>query len=241
MTDIISTLLSRAPRYNIKSGSDLTVTIQKEGASDSIEAELVNISAGGARFKVSEAILANEVLAVTIEAKRRNRKIVVSGEVCWASPAAGGDWGLGCSFNPEIPEEVLSGFAEDGTLERREHPREEIALRTTLQWELTNEQVSTWVLNYSRNGFCLLSQFAGKPGERVRLLLELDDEHLIVIRGKAQWEVESQRGFVIGCEFVESGDFAVMCDLAASRVPEKGRPPSRRRRWLGFIGPGRRT
>ena len=86
MTDIISKLLNRAPRYKIKSDSDLTVKIEKEGASDSIEAQLVNISAGGARFKVSQAILANEVLAVTIEAKHHNRKIVVAGEVCWVSP-----------------------------------------------------------------------------------------------------------------------------------------------------------
>ena len=90
MTDIISSLLSRAPRYQIKSDSDLTVTIGKEGASDSIKAELVNISVGGAKFKVSQAIFVDEVLAVTIEAKRRNRKIVVSGEVCWINPAAGG-------------------------------------------------------------------------------------------------------------------------------------------------------
>ena len=56
----------------------------------------MNISAGGARFKVSQAIVANEVLAVTIESKRRNRKIVVSGKICWARLEVTG--GLGVPF-----------------------------------------------------------------------------------------------------------------------------------------------
>ena len=127
----------------------------------------------------------------------------------------------------------MSEFAEDGTLERREHQREQMSLRTTVQWELNNESASAWVLNYSRSGFCLLSQFAGKPGERVRLQLELDDEQVIEVRGKIQWEVESQEGFVIGCKFVEPRGFAILSDLAASRVP--GKRMSRRRRWLGCI------
>ncbi len=108
-----------------------------------------------------------------------------------------------------------------------------MSLRTTVQWELNNESASAWVLNYSRSGFCLLSQFAGKPGERVRLQLELDDEQVIEVRGKIQWEVESQEGFVIGCKFVEPRGFAILSDLAASRVP--GKRMSRRRRWLGCI------
>jgi len=223
MTDLISSLLSRAPRYEIKSDSDLTVTIEKD-ASESIEAELVNISVSGAKIKVSQAILADEVLAMTIEAKLRNRKIVISGGVCWVRPATGDDWWLGCSFNPHIPEEVLREFAEDGTLDCREHERREIALRATVQWELNNEMASAWVLNCSRSGFCLLSQCAGKLGERVRLLFESDDEEVVEVRGKTQWSVESQKGFVIGCEFIESRDFAVLCDLA----PDLGISPSGR-------------
>jgi hypothetical protein len=240
MTDIISELLSRAPRYHIKSDSDLCVTIEKEDASDAIEAMLVNISVNGAKFKVSRAISAKEVLAVTIHAKRLNRTIVVSGEVCWVRPTTGDDWWLGCSLDPQIPEELLRELSEDGTIERREHQREQVSLHTTVQWELNNETASAWILNYSRGGFCLLSQFAGKPGERVRFQLELDGQQVILVRGKTQWVVKSQEGFVIGCEFLEPGDYNVMCDLAASREPDKGTSPGGRRhwlaRWLGLDG-----
>lgn len=242
MADIISTLVSRAPCYQIKSNSDLSVTIEKEDTSDSIEATLVNISAGGAKFKVSEAISAKEVLALTIEAKRRNRTIVVSGEVCWVRPTAGDDWWLGCALDPQIPEQLLCELSEDGTIERREHQREEASLRTTAQWELNNETASAWILNYSRGGFCLLSQFAGKPGERVRLQLELDDDQLIFVPAKTQWVVKSQEGFVSGCEFLEPADYNVLSELAASRLPDKGTSRGGRRhlwgRWFGRDGSG---
>jgi hypothetical protein len=232
MTDIISTLVSRAPRYQIKNDRDLSVTIEREDASDPIEATLVNFSVSGAKFKVSQAISAREVLAVTIQAKRRNRTIVVSGEVCWVRPTAGDDWWLGCSLDPQIPEDLLCELSEDGTIDRREHEREEVTLRTTAQWELNDETASAWILNYSRGGFCLLSRFTGKPGERVRLQLELDDDQVILVPAKTQWVAKSQEGFVIGCEFLEPADYTVICELAASRPPDKGTFLVGRRHWL---------
>lgn len=222
MTDKFEPILGRAPRFGVKDNTQLTVTIEKKDTSSAfIKAELVDLSVGGAKFKASEMIVVNQVLAVKIEAMDPERAIAVSGEVRWVTPAAGDDWTLGCSFDPPIPEQVLREFAKDGILECREHRREPISLRATAQWELQSETAAVWLLNYSRGGFCLLSQSDGRPGERTLLQLEREDGQVVVVPGKTQWQVESQEGFVIGYEFLDYRDYRVLSSLADSKPQDK--------------------
>ncbi len=224
MTDKVKPILSRAPRYEVANQERLTVTIEKDDTSPTfIKAELVNLSVGGAKFKTSEVIAVKEVLAVKIEAKDAARTIAVSGEVRWITPGAGDDWSLGCSFDPQIPEEVLREFAAAGILERREYRRKPVSLRATAQWELKSETASVWMLNYSRGGFCLLAETLGNPGERTLLQLEQQDGTVVVIAGKTQWQVQSPEGFVTGCEFLDHRDYSVLDSLADSKPADIGK------------------
>ena len=118
---------------------------------------------------------------------------------------------------------MLRDFAQAGILECREQPREPISLRATAQWELQSETASVWLLDYSRGGFRLLSQTERKPGERTLLQLERDDGQLVEVSGKTLWQVESQDGFVIGCEFLDHRDFSVLGSFADSEPQDNGK------------------
>ncbi len=214
MTDIISTLQERAPRYDVIRSSGVTVTIEKpSGSAESIRAELANISVGGAKFKADSSLSVEDVIAVKIDVETPPRTIGVAAEVCWVSPAAGDGWWLGCSLNPPIPDEVLHEFAQEGVLERREHRREPVSLTAIAKWELTSRSAFARIIDCSKGGFCMLSQAEGKPGERVQLQFEGGGREQVLVRGKALWQIESPDGYTIGCEFLDQHDFTVVTDL----------------------------
>jgi hypothetical protein len=235
MTDIIRILQKRDPRYEIKKGNDVAVTIRTpRGSCECVSAELVNISVGGAKFKTSKPFSVKDMVAVEIAVEHPRRRIEASAEVCWMAPAAGDGWWLGCSLRPRIPEKVLHDFAMAGILERREHPRESVSLPTIAKWELTGETVAARILDFSRGGFCLLLQTEGKLGERVLVQFDREGKGEIQVHGKALWQTENRDGFMIGCEILHPQDFNVlkeMSDVASSAKPRRASGVHWFRRW----------
>ena len=215
MTDTIRDTETRDPRYHVKSGKEVSVVVHTEvdGKTDSTKAELIDISSGGARLRTREPISDREITGFDLKVRRPKRMISVAGEVCWMVPANGDYWWLGCSFNPKIPDETLHQFAEGGILERRQHDREMIALMSTAKWELEKDAATVRILNFSEGGFCLLSQNEGKPGERVLLQFALANGKELLVTAKAQWQVESDEGFVMGCEFLQPTDHRIFSEL----------------------------
>jgi hypothetical protein len=224
MTDTISNTGTEDLRFYIRDAKDIGVIVYTEvaGEKESTKAELIDISVNGARLKTREPLSAREIVGLEFRVKQPNRLISVSGEVCWMVPTAGDYWGLGCSFSPKIPLETLRQFAEDGILERRQHRREDLGFVSTAKWELDQDPNTVRIINYSEGGFCLMAHQRGKPGERVMLQFELDDGREILVRAKAQWQVESEEGFVLGCEFLHPRDFTIFSDLKqAEQVPTR--------------------
>lgn len=97
MSDMIRSLVRRDHRYKIKDDAELTVTIERrDGSSCSVQADLLDISVRGAKFKAQESISVEDVVCVKIEINRPKRIIAVSGRIRWVTPIAGDDWWLGC-------------------------------------------------------------------------------------------------------------------------------------------------
>ena len=235
MTDMIRSLVRRDPRYKIKDDAELTVTIERrDGSSCLVHADLLDLSVRGAKFKTKESIAVEDVVCVKMEINRPKRIIAVSGRVRWVTPITGVDWWLGCAFDVPIEYSILHELAVSGILERRRYRRERISVRTTAKWELNSTQTEVCILNYSPGGgFCMLSQTEGKPGDRVLLRFELSDGREVLVCGTARWQVESEDGYIIGCEFLHTRNSTMLSELIESNSLV---PPIRRIRegasWL---------
>lgn len=240
MSDMIRSLVRRDHRYKIKDDAKLTVTIERrDGSSCSVQADLLDISVRGAKFKAQESISVEDVVCVKIEINRPKRIIAVSGRIRWVTPIAGDDWWLGCAFDVPIEYSILDELAVSGILERRRYRRERISVRTTAKWELNSTRTDVCILNYSPGGgFCMLSQTEGKPGDRVLLRFEVQDGREVLVCGTARWQIESEDGYVIGCEFLQTRNSSMLSELieANSLVP-----PLRRKKNRGKLFTVRRV
>ncbi len=207
MPEIVPPQIRQNRRYLVNGDADVTVTIdQGDGVSESVCAELADISVGGAKFKTDTAFRIKKIVAVRIEASTPPYNVEVDGEVCWATPVSGDAWYVGCAFRPPLPAELLQEFAEAGVLERRHRRREIASLSATAKWELEAAATSVSILDYSpQGGFCLLAPSPGQPGGRVELLIEWDGQKTRV-RGKIQWRCRTEEGYLVGCEFLSGRD-----------------------------------
>jgi Tfp pilus assembly protein PilZ len=217
MTDTITKIPNRPPRYDVRRADAISVSIQNPDESGKpLSAAIVNISGRGARLKVSRSFAVNDSLPLTIRVKDPRYSFEVTAKVCWVAPVIGQDWWLGCSLTPAIPTSALNDLARNGLIERRSHARRPVSLTAIAKWELTSKTSFARILDCSQGGFCLLSQVEAKRGERVQLQFEGTDQPLAV-HGKIVWQAQSSEGHVLGCEFLDPGDFATVSRLEASR------------------------
>ena len=87
MSEITRNLRRRAPRFQIKNSDVLNVTVSKgEQASEPIDAEIVNVSVGGAKFKSKQPVAVHEYLFVKIEVEDLSQALYASGKVRWTVP-----------------------------------------------------------------------------------------------------------------------------------------------------------
>lgn len=218
MTDTIRIFQKRAPRYDVKCPDTVTAVIQElDGASEPLPAELANISECGAKLKTAKSYSVKETFFLKINVEEPSYSFEVTAKVCWVSPVVGDGWWLGCSLKPALPITVLDEFAQAGLIERREHRRQPVSLTAIAKWELASKSSFARIVDCSKGGFCMLSQLEGKPGERVQLQFEGNGQHQVQVRGKVVWQVESNEGYVLGCEFLDPQDFSVVTDLETSR------------------------
>lgn len=208
MMDIIQR--RRAPRYQIRNDDGLTVTVRKtDDTVEHMEVQLLDLSVGGARIKADTLFPVKQILAVKIVTESPRLAISITGEVCWVAPAIGDDWSIGCSFKPQIPTDVLHDFAESGVIERREHRRHQTCRQAMAMWELRAETSAVQVIDYSKGGYCLSSLAEPNLGES--MLLRLDSEAgEVTIKGKIKWYVETEAGFVLGCEYADPQDYDLL-------------------------------
>jgi hypothetical protein len=233
MNDFSANMIERTPTYRTTGNGNITVVLEYEGEESlqAVSAELLDISTGRAKLQTEVAIPMRDIVMLQLQVPELNRTMTVSGEVCWVSPTSEGKWMLGCWFRPHVPVEVLDEFAQHAILERRHHDRKQVTLRTMARFELSQQQSPVWIFNVSAGGFCCLTHRDGVPGERIVLTVQPVDGREIPLRVKAQWQVETNEGVVLGCEFSKPSDYDVLRHLDGWVTPKKQRFWWR---WLGL-------
>ena len=214
----------------------ISVVIEREDQeTETIDAELVDVSQGGAKLKTDKRLSIDDEVTLDISPDGSDRRVTVVARICWARPSKDDQFWIGCRFNPRLPQSLLVDLAEGGYLERREYRREDIALKALARWELTPDDVEMRLADYSSGGFCLLSEEPGTAGKRILLHLDNEDGEQVLVSGKAQWQVESEEGFRIGCEFVNQGGYQMVRGILRGSDADVEEKSNKRSIWKRFL------
>lgn len=218
----------REPRYEVANPHLVEVSIhQADGrVSQSIGAQLSDLSQGGAKLLLSSPLLYDQSAELALRSAEMKLDLLVSAEVCWMRPAGHGTWQLGCSFVPELPIGILEKLFAGGILERRNAKRQPHRLPVTAKWETPAATMPAYVWDYSEGGFCLLSPC--KAGRQVTVAAAGTVEDTPTVRGRTQWEVEMAGGFVAGCRFSDEQGYETLQTLR-SRDEQRRKPNGERR------------
>lgn len=213
----------RDPRFKIRTGQALEVTLAKNGSrpDQSVLARLIDISRGGAKLSLASPVLFNSDALLRLKSPSLGLDLTMNAGMCWSRPEEERGWLLGCSFSPRLPEEVLSKLIESDVLERRITERRQRRIPITAQWELDPAPIPGYLWDVSEGGFCFLSP--SKAGEQVTIS-PTETRRSTTIRARRQWSLEVGGGYVVGCRYLNAGDHRIFEDLqgAHERKPDIG-------------------
>lgn len=210
-------------RYQLAVDSRIPVSVEwtSDDQSHQCDACLTDLSASGARLRLSQKVPLHE----TIEVRLRVGKLAIdfhcAAEVCWLQPRDG-QWVLGCAFECELPEQVLSQLAGNGYLNRRANPRIPIELAVEVKEELgTSQWFEATVDNYSSGGFRLQSKTPVAVGQRVLVQMEDADRRQRTVPGRAHWRADSDDGYAVGCSFLNGEGFQKLAAVVGSKTTRR--------------------
>ena len=199
---IIKTGLERELRIVLADGQKTTVTLEPgtDEGRERFPAKLLDLSRSGVKLSVASCIPFGKAVSLNLVIPDLALDLRVSAEVCWMRPAKGDSWFLGCSFQPELPEEVLNTLAAAGHVDRRNEERQRISLMGTAKWKSDDTETPVILQNLSDSGFCMLASSPGKTGDEV--YLRLSDGSQKNVPAKTQWIVKVDEGYLVGCAYL---------------------------------------
>jgi hypothetical protein len=232
----------RMKRHRLRRGKPIRVTVERQSGSTPEEAELLDISRSGMKVAVPIHLALHEAVQLKLEVPDLDTSLSLPATVCWSRPGEGDIWRVGCQFSPPLPESTLAQLAEGGFLQRRQNPREEVAIEASIRWEAAEQSSDVRITDLSTGGFCLLCYQPGKVGDR--LLLEVTDAsgELTRIPARAQWQRQADEGvltgqplFFIGCMFLHNQGYQTLRDIARpAEIDPPAKAPAARRRRKGW-------
>ena len=218
--------VDREPRYPVQAEEPIDLVVEAgDNRTETVKATLVDLSCGGAKLRVAERFSLDSKLTFRIEAEGLTKSIEVAADICWTRVAVGSEWWLGCAFNPRMPYELIRELAQAGFIERRESERQEIQIDVSASYELGAARIPVQITSLSPGGFCLSSPEAVRPGSRVLLRIEPDNDQARdgqLISAKSRWLVEAGQGYVVGCEFADAGSHAALRRLSDTDTDSNG-------------------
>ncbi|MGE3410104.1 MAG: PilZ domain-containing protein [Pirellulales bacterium] len=193
----------RESRFRVAAPHHVKVVFERaDGRSPAIiSGELLDMSRGGAKLFVAQALQNGENVLMRIEDAAFDLRLSVSANVGWIK-RSGDRFGLGVVFSPSLPESTIGEMLTKGILERRLAPRKETRVPLQARWECSAsaEPRDVDLIDISPGGFCLRSAVPAVVGSRMRLLTRDNERHAPEINAKVRWQLDEKNGFLIGCE-----------------------------------------
>ena len=206
-------------RYQIDGEQLVTVTVDPDdhrAGRRTLEARLINLSSGGARFSLPLSIPVGETLRVQLAIERLGLSMYVTAEVCWTAADGSGNSLLGCKVQPSVPAGILAQLAQGGRLDLRSMVRR----KTTCDVSIRRPSSSWWhgapsgsLRDVACGGLCIETRKAVKLGESLHIAPSAADLQLEVL---PRWQLRQGDSYLIGCVFVDQGRAA---EFAATLAP----------------------
>lgn len=234
--------VDRPPRTPVPKGVPARVTLRRLGEerTAAIDAELIDISSGGTKLRISAPLHFEESVEMHIEIPCIDMDCHVLAMVRHIREAEDGRWIVGCSVQPPLDEHGISGLATYPIVERRRWPREQTSLRATVRQQLGRVDSEAVIQNFAPGGFCILLTGPCEVGERIHVTLSEPPAREASIESRVHWQLQSSEGYRTGCTFVCAADYHVVEAAAAARatkdaIPADGKPAPK---GLGIIAWG---
>ncbi len=221
-------MMTRDARYRPRGGKAVKVTVCKldAGQEQSFTGELIDIGRGGARLVLGEAMPLDGAVEIRLQSADLSFELCMTAEICWCQAEAS-RWALGCRFVPKLPEENLTKLFVTGLLERRFFSRKPRRVSVTAKWEMEADSLPAALWDLSDGGFCLLMPTPRKVGSRV-LVSAGDGNKAVQVPAKAQWDLRSGDGWIVGCEFITRTGYDALRSIQSCSLPadEEGAAPA---------------
>lgn len=171
-------------------------------------ADLLDISRGGAKLAVGQYV----PVGVTLTICFHDLQVAATATVCWSRKEAEDRWWMACEFHPALPDNVLEKLLGAGSLERRKHAREPIAVDAVAKWQ-GGESSPIVIRDLSAGGLCLSSDRGGQRGQRLLLRLTPAEDAQAAVLTEVQWQIKFNDGYLIGCSFLNRQGLAAVRKL----------------------------
>jgi hypothetical protein len=168
-----------------------------------VSAELINLSQGGVRLSATAALPLGKSIRIRLRVEELALEFYVAAEVCWSRPEGDGTHLVGCRFTPGIPSAMLGRLACGGMIDRRVTARSKDAVQMRLTTEQGDSEKTVVLQNHSPGGFCILVRRPIEPETRLFLTRKGDRQPLLT--GRARWQLQASREYLIGCVTEEAG------------------------------------
>lgn len=212
MSDSGVAVLGREPRFHGSLRERVELSVERNGDSSRLPAEIQDISLGGVKILVQAPLLFEEPLALHLETPDGEFQERIEAQVRWIRSVSENRWLAGCAIHPPMALDALENLFEAGIVERRRFERHGVAQPATVDWELGRQGLPVEIRDLSDGGFCLLVVEPGAGGSG-RLRLEIDaqpDQPMRRITGVEKWRTETSEGTLVGCEFTDRHGFHVL-------------------------------
>ena len=205
----------RSSRYNIidLEATQVTIIIASEDGGQRHEGTLAELSSKGVRVALGVCLEKDTPVQFNLSVPSVGLEFSCLAHPRWFQPRDADSWWVGCELMEVISDEMIDALARGGLIDRRRDPRYPISFPAIVKWELGDRPMEVELLNYSKGGFCIISQEgSGLHSERVMLQVSSHSRNAI-IPCRVMWQQKEEQGFVAGCSFTGSDGFVKLREI----------------------------
>ena len=200
----------REDRYTTGNSRDIQISVSWDDTESlqPLQAELIDISANGARLSVASHLKSKQAVTILVESAAMDVDVRVAARVCWVRQTKRDGCIFGCKFDEELPNGILPRLAATGHIDQRQDARRLASVRGYLRQELVDDdKLAISVNNFSPSG---LRFFSPKPVElkqRLMMNLETADGDFVEVVARSIWQMRTPAGYLVGCSFLNKRGF----------------------------------
>lgn len=187
----------------------------------------VALSESSADVMLDAELTLGEEVTLVFDNSRLDVQLAAVGSVRRARSTSSGKWAATLDFEHPLSREELESLVPGNRIERRATPRQPIIGQAVVDWGNGGSPVPVQLKDISGGGFCMIAAEPAMVNKRLHLILETAAQTRFVIPARARWQVKSDQGYTIGCEFLYSQGYHLMHAIFAA--------PPKRNRWESFL------